>query len=277
MHLPLRGLLQCHATSILGWWSLLHWLFDRIEYEVNHSRLHSIKWLGHIATASTNVTGIVAAPKTLDIQLVTAGAKKVASRWTVIPPTQNGCYRLVSLWFSWYATSAWWRFETSWKCFTFMCALGAGQIDADSTAGHAICGNSLGHHKNCLQNMRKLPYDHLVLAILTCIYIYTIAINCIPVDPPGASPSVSWLVPCVGFLASRQQKKSTDLTWTNEAFPASQNKMLPFRSIRRRLQTKGLSGSISSNIWLRFWVLTRSNDWASLGTACTQAKILQTS
>ena len=33
------------------------------------------------------MTGIVAAPKTLDIQLVTAGAKKVASRWTVILPT----------------------------------------------------------------------------------------------------------------------------------------------------------------------------------------------
>ena len=33
------------------------------------------------------MTGIEAAQKTLDIQLVTAGAKKVASRWIVIPPT----------------------------------------------------------------------------------------------------------------------------------------------------------------------------------------------
>ena len=124
--------------------------------------------------APESMTGIVAAQKTLDIQLVTAGAKKVASPWTVIPPTQNGCYRLVSLWFWWYAKSAWWTFETSWKCFTFMCALGAGQIDADSTAGHAICDNSLGHHQNCLYNMRKLPYDdHLVLAILTCMQLYT--------------------------------------------------------------------------------------------------------
>ena len=87
-------------------------------------------------------------------------------------------------------------------------------------------------------------------------YLHATIYNRTRVDPPGASPPVSWLGPCVGCLASRQQKKSTDLTWTNEAFPASQNKMLPFRSIRRRLQTKGLSGSISSNIRLRFWVLT---------------------
>ena len=49
-----------------------------------------------------------------------------------------------------------------------MFALGAGQIDP--TAGHAICNNSLGHHQTCLHNTRKLPYDHLVLAILTCNY-----------------------------------------------------------------------------------------------------------
>ena len=87
-------------------------------------------------------------------------------------------------------------------------------------------------------------------------YLYATIYNCTRVDPPGASPPVSWLVPCVGCLASRQLIPSPDLTWTNEAFPASQNKMLRFRSIRRQLQTKGLSGSISSNIWLRFWVLT---------------------
>ena len=38
-----------------------------------------------------------------------------------------------------------------------------------------------------------------------------------------------------------KRSPSPDLTWTNETFPASQYKMLPFRSIRRRLQTKGLS------------------------------------
>ena len=53
-----------------------------------------------------------------------------------------------------------------------------------------------------------------------------------------------------------KRSPSPDLTWTNETFSASQYKMLPFMSIRRQLQTKGLSDSISSNIWLRFWVLT---------------------
>ena len=149
---------------------------------------------------------------------------------------QNGCYRLASLWFWWYAkSSAWWTFETSWKYFTLMFALGAGHSDADSTAGHAICDNSLGHHQNCLYNMRKVPY------ILSCwAYMTHTTCNCTIlyiVDPPGVSPSVSCLVPCVGFLASRQQKKSPDLTWSNETFLASQNKMLPFRSIRRQLYT----------------------------------------
>ena len=59
------------------------------------------------------------------------------------------CYRLASLWFWWAATQAWLRFETSWKYFTFTFALGAGQIDPESTAGHAICDNSLNHHQNC--------------------------------------------------------------------------------------------------------------------------------
>ena len=67
---------------------------------------------------------------------------------------QNGCYRLASLWFWWAATSAWWTFKTSWKYFTFMFALGAGQIDPESTAGHAICDNSLGHQQKCLYNVR---------------------------------------------------------------------------------------------------------------------------
>ena len=93
--------------------------------------------------------------------------------------------------------------------------------------------------------------------IISCWpYLHATIYNFTRVDPPGASPSVSCLVPCVGFLASRQLSPTPDLTWTNEAFPASHNNMLPFRSIRMQLQTKGLSGSISSNIWLRFWVLT---------------------
>ena len=82
-----------------------------------------------------------------------------------------------------------------------MFAWGA-QIDPESTAGHAICDNSLGDHQNCLHNMRQLPYDHLLQDIHVTIY------NCIRVDPPGASPSISSSLPCVGFLASRQQKKS---------------------------------------------------------------------
>ena len=78
---------------------------------------------------------------------------------------QKSCYRLVSLWFWWAATQAWWTFETSWKYCTFMFAVGAAQIDPESTAGHAICDNSLGHHQNCLHNVRKLPYDHLLPGI----------------------------------------------------------------------------------------------------------------
>ena len=61
----------------------------------------------------------------------------------------------------------------------------------------------------------------------------------------------------LAFLqVASKRSPSPDLTWTNETFSASQYKMLPFMSIRRQLQTKGLSDSISSNIWLRFWVLT---------------------
>ena len=148
---------------------------------------------------------------------------------------QKCCYRLVSLWFWWAATQAWKTFETSWEYFTFMFAWVAAQIDPESTAGHAICDNSLGRHQTCLHNMRKLPYDHLVLAILTCNYIQY---NCTRVDPPGASPPVSWLGPCVGCLSSRQLSPSPDLTWTNEAFPASQNKMLPFKWLEGSFKLK---------------------------------------
>ena len=45
------------------------------------------------------------------------------------------------------------------------------RVNCWSRKCHAICDNSLGHHQNCLHNVRKLPYDHLVLAILTCNYI----------------------------------------------------------------------------------------------------------
>ena len=76
-----------------------------------------------------------------------------------------------------------------------------------------------------------------------------------------------------------KRSPSPDLTWNQRnisSLPVWDVAMLPFRSIRKQLQTKGLSASISSNIWLRFWFLTRSNDSASLGDARTQAKILQT-
>ena len=46
------------------------------------------------------------------------------------------------------------------------------------------------------------------------------------------------LVPCVGFLASRQLSPSPDLTWTNEAFLASQYKMLPFRWLEGSFKLK---------------------------------------
>ena len=48
-----------------------------------------ITWfkLGRIAIAPANMTEIVAPPKTLNIQLATAGAKKAAGRWNAIPPT----------------------------------------------------------------------------------------------------------------------------------------------------------------------------------------------
>ena len=161
---------------------------------------------------------------------------------------QKCCYRLASLWFWWAATQAWWIFETSWEYFPFMFALGAGQIDSESTAGQAICDNSLGHHQNCLHNMRKLPYDHLVLAILTCNHtqLYTCRSTGFP----------DWCHALAFLQVGSKRSPSPDLTLTNEKFPASQYDMLPFRSMRRRLQTRGLSGSISSNIWLRFWVLS---------------------
>ena len=71
--------------SILEWWTLLHKLFDCTEWDVNPSGIHSIKWLGHIPIAPANMTEIMVSPKTLDIQLVTAGEKN-ASRWNAILP-----------------------------------------------------------------------------------------------------------------------------------------------------------------------------------------------
>ena len=110
------------------------------------------------------MTGNVVSPKTLHIQLLAAGNKKTASRWNAILPklVKNGCYRLSSWWD---ATQTWWTFEASWKYFPFMFAWVAAQIDPESTAGHAICDNSLGHHQNCLHNVRKLPYDHFLPGI----------------------------------------------------------------------------------------------------------------
>ena len=76
------------------------------------------------------------------------------------------------------------------------------------------------------------------MIILCWPYLRATIYNCTRVDPPGASPPVSWLVPCVGFLASRQLSPSPDLTWTNEAFLASQNKMLPFRWLEGSFKLK---------------------------------------
>ena len=131
----------------------------------------------------------------------------------------------------------------------------AAQIDPESTAGHANVMQSATIHLAITRTACTMCENcHMIISCWP--YLHATIYNFTRVDPPGASPSVSCLVPCVGFLASRQLSPTPDLTWTNEAFPASHNNMLPFRSIRMQLQTKGLSGSISSNIWLRFWVLT---------------------
>ena len=150
---------------------------------------------------------------------------------------QKCCYRLVSLWFWWAATQAWWTFDTSWKYFTFMFALGAGQIDPESTAGHANVRQSATIHLAITRTACTMC-ENCHMIILCWPYLHATIYNCTRVNPPGASPPVSWLVPCVGFLASRQLSPSPDLTWTNEAFLASQNKMLPFRWLEGSFKLK---------------------------------------
>ena len=82
--------LRFWVLTVCFWeWILLQQLFACTEWDVNLSRLpsdHVIK-LGHIAIAPANMTETMVSPKTLDIQLATAGAKNSASRWNAIPPT----------------------------------------------------------------------------------------------------------------------------------------------------------------------------------------------
>ena len=185
---------------------------------------------------------------------------------------QKCCYRLASLWFWWAATQAWWIFETSWEYFLFMFALGAGQIDPESTAGQAICDNSLGHHQNCLHNMRKLPYDHLVLAILTCNHtqLYTCRST-------GCFTSC-FLIGAMRWLSCRSAAKEVHLQiWPWPKKNSRPPSMICCHSGRWEegfkleafpvpsLPTYGSASGFS-----------RSNYWASSGTACVQAKILQT-
>ena len=98
---------------------------------------------------------------------------------------QNGCYRLASLWFWWAATSAWWTFKTSWKYFTFMFALGAGQIDPESTAGHAICDNSLGHQQKCLYIPVEITQEDLCHQFVVTTRVLT---TCALTERPGPPP-----------------------------------------------------------------------------------------
>ena len=150
---------------------------------------------------------------------------------------KNGCYRLSSLWFWWEATQAWWTFETSWEYFPFMFAWVAVQIDPESTAGHANVRQS-ATIRLAITRTACTICENCRIIILCWPYLHATIYNCTRVNPPGASPPVSWLVPCVGFLASRQLSPSPDLTWTNEAFPASQNKMLPFRWLEGSFKLK---------------------------------------
>ena len=115
-------------------------------------------------------------PKTLDLRLVTAGAKEVASRRNAMPPKfvknaatdfhrfdfdgmrhKHGGYlkRLASISLS----------RLHWE----QDKLTQSQLLVMQSA--IIHLTIFNHHQSCLHNMRKLPHDHLVLAILACNYI----------------------------------------------------------------------------------------------------------
>ena len=159
------------AMSILGWWSLLHYLFDCTEWDVNLSGLQSIKWLGSIAIALANMSRIVVSSKTLDIQLVTAGVDATPSRQSLSKKLLQTGIALILMGCDTSMVDIWYVL----KVFHFHVCMGSRtnwpRVNCWSCKCHAICDNSLGHHQNCLHNVRKLPYDHLVLAILTCNYV----------------------------------------------------------------------------------------------------------
>ena len=176
---------------------------------------------------------------------------------------KNGCYRLSSLWFWWEATQAWWTFETSCEHFTFMFAWVAAQIDPESTAGHANVMQSATIHLAITRTV-CIICEMIIFCQTSCNYV-TIQFYA---RRSNGCFTFCFLLGAMRWLSCKSTAKwspSPDLTWTNETLPASQNKMLPFRSIRKQLQTKGLSDSISSNIWLRFWVLTVCfSEWSLL-------------
>ena len=116
--------------------------------------------------------------------------------------------------------------------------------------------------ENCHMIILCWPYLHATIELYTCR-----STGCF---------TFCFLIGAMRWLSCKSAAKEVsrfDLEQRNiSSLPKSD---VAIQVTRRQFQTKGLSGSISSNIWLRFWVLTRSNDWASLGTACTQAKILE--
>ena len=117
--------------------------------------------------------------------------------------------------------------------------------------------------ENCHMIILCWPYLHVTIELYTCR-----STGCF---------TFCFLIGEMRWLSCKSTAKEVHLQiWPGPTKHFQPPSMVAIQVTRRQLQTRGLSGSISSNIWLRFWVLTRSNNWASLGTACTQAKILQT-
>ena len=202
------------------------------------------------------------------------GEEKTVSQWNAIPPK-----------FVKNAATDWHRFDFDGlrhkhggylkrlESISFSCLhWEQDKIDPESTAGQAICDNSLGHHQNCLHNMRKLPYDHLVLAILACNHtqLYTCRST-------GCFTSC-FLIGAMRWLSCKSAAKEVHLQiwpWpTKNSRPPS---MICCHSGRWEegfkleafpVPSLPTYGSTSGFSW--------SNYWASSGTACVQAKILQT-
>ena len=110
------------------------------------------------------MTETMAPPKTLDIQLATAGAKKSVKT----APTGLHHFDFDGM------RQAHGGHLKQLESISLSCLHGEHELTQSQLL---VMQSAIFHlaitrtYQNCLHNMRQLPYDHLVLAMLTCNYI----------------------------------------------------------------------------------------------------------